>query len=448
MQTSSRVLRTSTSKSPTTARRALAFVATVAGIMLAAVAAADDGTTYRHDLRPTAIAQVAGPGVPIDLFQSDTRFAKQSTAGSVEPDLEQALIGTRSLRVSTDGDAQQVNLRASGLGPLDLSQQFVRLNLKVKGLAHLDYLTLYLSGDGYETYDSFPVLVGGLNSVNTYGDEDGWFTITAGLGLTVADAPPSIDLRNVTDVQLSIKDNGTGAVTVWFDSLEAVALPQRGKVSLVFDDARDGVFDFALPLAQRLGLQASIAVIVDLVGQPSFMTVDQLRVAERFAGWEVMAHHVTPLENGGFDTLPADDLVAELAGVKTWLLDQGFQRGSEVIAYPYGGFDKASIALVREYFAAGRTIIRSHGMETWPPADPYRIRAVSVVPTDTPAVLNALIDRAAKERTWLILVFHQVYPRDSEFDTYYYTEDLASVLTHAVAADVDVVLMSDALFGR
>lgn len=448
MPTSNRVLRASTPKFRALPLRALVFATAVAGVMLAAVAYADHGNANRYDLRPTAIAQVAGPSVPIDLFQSDTRFTKQSTAGSVEPDLEQVLIGTRSLRVSTDGDAQQVNLRASNLSPLDLSQQFLRLNLKIKGLAHLDYLTIYLSGDGFETYDSFPVVVGGVNPANTYADEDDWFTITAGLGSTVAGAPPSIDLASVTDVQLSIKDDGKEAVTAWLDSLEAVALPPRGKVSLVFDDARDGVFDFALPLAQRLGLKASIAVIVDLIGQPSFMTVDQLRVAERFAGWEVIAHHLTPLEAGGFDTLASDDLAAELTGVKTWLLEQGFQRGSEVIAYPYGGFNEASIALVREFFAAGRTIVRSQGMETWPPADPYRLRAVSVVPSDSPAVLNALIDRAAEERTWLIVVFHQVYPRGSEFDTYYYTEDLASVLTHVAAADVDVVLLSEALFGR
>lgn len=423
-----------------------ALILTLASVAAPMPAAAQDGALPAALLlRPTAVGRAAGPGIPIDTFQYDTPFVKQTTAGSVEADLTQTLIGTRSLRLSTDGDGLQVNLRATNLRPVDLSGSFLTLTLKLGGLEHLRYLSLYLSTDGFETYDSFPVLTGVADPAATYADDGAWFTITAGLGTTASGAAPAIDLSSVTDIQLSIADDGAGPVTAWFDYLGAVPLPPRGKVSLVFDDARDGAFDFALPLAQRLGIRASIAAIVDLVGVDTFMTVDQLLTAERFGGWEVIAHQTSLLEDGGFDTLSPEALEAELAGVKAWLLENGFERGVDVIAYPYGGYDEASLKLIRRYFAAGRTIDRSQGLETWPPADPYRIRALSLLPSDTPDAINALIDRAARERAWLVLVFHQVYPRGSDFETYYYMEDLASILAHLAAADVDVVLLSEAL---
>ncbi len=400
------------------------------------------------DLRPVAVPVMLGQGNILDAFQFDSAFTKQSTSGNAEADLADVLIGTRSLRVTTDGDGAQVNVRASNLGPLDLSGSFLRLNLKLHGLEHLDYLYVYLSTDGFETYDTFPVLTGGRGKADSYALNDNWFTITSNLGLTTSGAPPGIDLTRVTDIQLSLKDVGDGPVTAWFDVLAAVPSPPRGKVSLVFDDARDGAFRFALPLAQALGLKASIAAIVDLIGQPTFMTLDQLKIAEQFGGWEVIAHHKSPLESGGFDTLSDADLVYELAGVKSWLLEHGFRRGADVIAYPYGGFDEASLARVREYFASGRTIIRSQGLETWPPADPYRLRALSVSLRDTPAIINAAIDRAAREHSWLVLVFHQIVPEVSDIDTWYFSQDLASVFAHLAAADVDVVPLSDAVFGR
>lgn len=401
---------------------------------------------------PAALRPIAVPARPegtvLDLFQYDTAFAKQSTSGSAESVLDDVLIGTRSLRVTTDGDGSQVNLRATNVGPFDLSNSFLRLDLKLHGVAALDYLLIYLSTDGFQTYDAFQVLGGQRPREETYAQDDEWFTITVNLGATVAGAPASIDLSQVTDIQLSLRDAGVGPVTVWYAALESVPSPARGLVSIVFDDARDGVFYYALPLARRLGIPASIAAIVDLVGQPTFMTVEQLHIAERFGGWEVIAHHTTPLEAGGFDTLSTADLDFELAGVKRWLLDNGFRRGADVIAYPYGGFDSASLEQTRGYFAAGRTIMRTQGLETFPPADPYRVRAISVVPGDGPAVVKALIDRAARERAWLVLVFHQVAPSGQGYDTYYPAEDLASIFGYLRTADVDTRLFSDVIFGR
>lgn len=396
-------------------------------------------------LRPGAAAREASPAIVIDTFQHDTRFYKQSTSGTAEPDLHEVLLGTRSLRVSTDGTGQQVNLRAPDLEPLDLSGVFLRLQLKVEGLEHLRNLYLYLSNDGFATHDVYPLLTYSPAPAERVLDDGEWATLTLNLGSPLA--PPVVDLTRVTDVQLSLVDDGAAPVNVWFAGLDALASPERGVVTLMFDDARSGVYELALPQTQRHGIRASVAVIRDLVGEETFMTLDQLHLIERFAGWEVVAHHVTALDHG-FDSLNEAALRAELEGVKEWMLAHGFRRGADVIAYPHGLIDQPAIDIVRGYFAAGRTIVRGSGLETLPPADPYRVRALSVESTDSVHALTAAIDRAAREKGWLVLVFHQLINSPPEYTPQYGGLDFAQVMAHLAAADVDVLTFTEAVLGR
>ena len=428
-------------RSPTRGRQVAAL------LVLSFTAASAQADAWTALLRPGRVAPSAPASLVIDTFQHDTPFVKQSTAGSAGPDLSEVLLGTRSWRASTDGDGVQVNVRADGLAPLDLSDAFVRLRLKVAELARLHRLYLYLSHDGFETYDTYLVLRGDHAGAEAYADDGEWVTVTTALG-TPLNGAPVVDLTRVTGVQLSLVDDGEGPATVWFASLEAVQRPARGVVTVMFDDARSGVFELAVPLAQRFGVRASVAAIAELVGVEGFMTLEELQLLERFAGWEVVAHHLTPLPGGGFDKLDRAALTAELQGIKRWMLEHGFVRGADVIAYPYGGFDAASIEEVRRYFGAGRTILQSLGLETYPPADPYRVRALSVTDTTTTEALRVAIDRAARERSWLVLVFHQFSNAAAQHDTEYSGVDFARVMAHLAAADVEVLTFSEAALGR
>ncbi len=422
----------------------------LSALLAFAAAFAEGGASagsHALELRPLAEARLAPAAFVIDAFQHDTRFVKQTTPGQADADLEETLLGTRSLRVSTDGDAKQVNMRATGLGPLDLSDVFLRLHLRVEGVENLDAMYFYLSNDGFETFDSYLIVAGNDQPEERYMENGEWVTITTALG-TPMWREPRVDLRRVTDMQISTVDNGRGPVTVWLGGLEAVQRPRRGVVTVVFDDARSGVYELALPQAQRFGVRASVAVIADLVGVEGFLTVEQMRLMERFGGWEMIAHHVSELPYGGFDTLTEQDLRYELEGVKRWMLSEGFRRGADVIAYPYGGFSARSLATVREYFAAGRTILQSAGLETFPPADPYRIRALSVLDRDTTEALRAAIDRAVREKSWLVLVFHQLSNETTDYDTFYSGIDFALIMSHLANADVDVLTLSEAVLGR
>ena len=397
---------------------------------------------------PAASVPYAPAVAVIDLFGPDTRFAQQSAAGRSGVVFADTVRGDGSLRITSDGDGRQVNVRAAGLAPIDLRDAHLRLLLRVDQPERLEHMLLYLSSDGFVSYEAYR-LVGGSEDGRAYVLPDAWIVVTVALGTPLARVGDAVDLGRISDVQLSLADLGRGPVTADVDVLETVARPARGVVSLVFDDARDGVYRHARPVLDRHGLRASVAAIVDLVGTPGFMSLEELQRLERHAGWDVIAHHVSALpDEVGFAELGDDEVAAELLGARAWLLANGFRRGADHFAYPYGGFDARSIELVRGVFASGRTIVRGLGLETLPPAEAYRIRALSVTQGDPPEALTAAIDRAVLERGWLVLVFHQVVDGAPDAATGYRAQDLAVVAAHLAAADVDVLTLPEALNAR
>jgi peptidoglycan/xylan/chitin deacetylase (PgdA/CDA1 family) len=423
--------------------RIAAFRLVVLALTLVLATASADGGV----VSPPATALPYAPAVAvIDLFGPDTRFVHQSAAGRSSVVDADTVRGEGSLRVTTDGDGQQVNVRATAMPPVDLRDAHLRLVVRVDRPERLEHMYVYLSSDGFVGYDAYRI-VGGSVEDAAYALPGQWIVVTVALGTPLARVGrDGADMGRITDLQVSLVDRGGGPVTADIDALEAIARPDRGVVTLMFDDARDGVYRLARPLLDRHGLRASVAAIVELVGTPGFMSLRQLQSLERFAGWDVVAHHVSPLPDEiGLVDLEDDAVLAELLGARAWLLTHGFRRGADHLVYPYGGFDARSIELVRGVFASGRTIVRGLGLETLPPADPYRIRALSVTERDAPGALMAEIDRAARERAWLVLVFHRVVDGAPDGDTGYRAQDLAAVVAHLAAADVDVLTLPEAV---
>lgn len=386
----------------------------------------------------------------IDVFDATSAFEHQSAAGASVRDVDDFVRGDGSLRVTTDGAAVQTNVRARGLQPRDLRDAHVRLALKVDRVDLLEEVVLYLSSDDFASYEIYRVARGPAAPDGAVAGSGAWVTVTVPLGTPVArHGDGGVDLARVTGWQVGVVDAGAGPVTVWLNGLETIARPARGVVTLVFDDARDGVARFARPLLDRFGLRASVAVVTDLVGAPGFMTLPELEAAARFSGWDIVAHQATALAGDtGFVGLDEAALAAELDAVRAWLVAHGFATGAAHVAYPYGAFDERVLEHVRARFASGRTIVRGLGLETWPPADPYRIRALSVADRDGPAELRAAVDRAAQERSWLVLVFHQLVDGPPRHATEYSVDEFAAIVAHLATADVDVRPWSDVVHAR
>lgn len=422
-------------------RRFDGWLATLTIAALGAVAA---------QVPPPASVPYAPTVEVIDLFDGASTFEHQSAAGASVRDGDDFVRGDASLRVTTDGAAVQTNVRAVGLAPRDLREAHVRVVLKVDRVDLLDEVVLYLSSDGFASYETYRVARGPGAPDDTIARSGAWVSLTVPLGTPLARAGQgTVDLGRVTGWQVGVVDAGAGPVTVWLNGLETIARPPRGVVTLVFDDARDGVARYARPVLDRSGMRASVAVVADLVGAPGFMTLRELEAAARFSGWDVVAHQATALEGTtGFVGLDDATLAAELDAARGWLVAHGFAAGAAHLAYPYGAFDERVLEHVRVRFASGRTIVRGLGLETWPPADPYRIRAQSVADRDGLAELRAAVDRAARERSWLVLVFHQLVDGPPRGPTDFAAEDFAAFVAYLAGADVDVRPWSDVLHAR
>lgn len=104
--------------------------------------------------------------------------------------------------------------------------------------------------------------------------------------------------------------------------------------SVTFDDGYADAYTEALPVLRRLGVPATVFIIVARVNEPGFMRWEQLRVL-RSGGWEVASHTVSHAELT--DLSPAG-LERELAEAKKTLMEQ-LNTPVPCLAYPFGRHD-------------------------------------------------------------------------------------------------------------
>lgn len=371
----------------------------------------------------------------------DDGFSVQSRRGRLHLDRDRGLGGEPSLRITTDGTGAQVNVRRHLAPALDLRDRHLVVTLFVDDPRVLDRVDLYLSSDGFVGHQIYPVarqlVEGSQNPVRAAE----WVAVPVPLGTPAVDVG-STDLSRISDIQVAVADSGERPVRVWIGSVQGVPRPPRGIVSVVFDDARDGVATLGRPVAERHGVRASVAVIRDLVGEPGFMSLPQLQALVDDLGWDVIGHHATELA-AGFDALDDTALDAELHALRVWMLEEGFEAGADHVAYPLGRFDPRVLDVIRSTFRSARSIVPGH--DTIPPADPHLIRSMSVTPRHDVGAVRREIDRAARDRTWLVLTFHQIVDREPRFETEYGAAAFEAVVRHLVAADVEVLTIPEVI---
>ncbi|MEN9935889.1 MAG: hypothetical protein RLZZ387_2468 [Chloroflexota bacterium] len=86
-------------------------------------------------------------------------------------------------------------------------------------------------------------------------------------------------------------------------------------VALTFDDGYEDAYTAALPVLQRHGFTATFYIVSDFIGQPGYMSWEQL-AALRDAGMEIGAHSVS---HPDLTTLDAAELARQVGEVKAVL---------------------------------------------------------------------------------------------------------------------------------
>ena len=147
-------------------------------------------------------------------------------------------------------------------------------------------------------------------------------------------------------------------------------LPEK-PVILSFDDGYEDNWRVVLPMLEERGMKAVFYVVTNDIGQPGYMTWDNLFDLER-SGMEIGSHtanHIpltklSPEER--YDELHLSKLLLEWRGLKTIYS----------FSYPNGAYDEAIVAMLpeEEYLTA---VTGEAGLNTFE-TNPYRLHRVNI----------------------------------------------------------------------
>ncbi|MBF0510930.1 MAG: polysaccharide deacetylase family protein [Candidatus Omnitrophica bacterium] len=152
--------------------------------------------------------------------------------------------------------------------------------------------------------------------------------------------------ENSFDYQMSfLKRHGFKVISFkdLVEGLKAGRAFARNTVVIQFDDGYEDNYKYAFPILKKYGFPATVFVISDMVGQPGFLTWDEIKEMEQenFVIGSHTQHHVY---------LPKANLNAlqeEIKGSKKVLEDR-LGHPIDYFCYPVGGFTAQIKGLVKQ----------------------------------------------------------------------------------------------------
>lgn len=424
-----------------------------ASILAAAITGVKNGIATNPDRKFPPLP----PRTIITAFQTGHGWTQTGNGSSNLNDSATFIAGSQSIRGTTDGANTYCNLNSPTLTPIDLTGKLLVIRLRVSDPTHLSQIVVYAANDSGMSNSAGFVFTSGSG-----GDEllraGEWVTVTLPFDAPTCYYAGTFVRSAVTNFRIGLRDTGAGTMTVNIQELSIIDEPTdlwpTGLVSFDFDDAYASHYTVAAPYLARYGWAGTSYPIVDAVDTANFMTTEQVKALQDTYGWTVGMHAATAAHHdAGLTTLTASEQVTEIAACRSWLKSNGL-RGGDFMAYPRGMFDANLRAHIVETAASARTTYRRY-RESWPPAEPYMMRAISVLSSDSLANLQAEIDAAAKGKYWLILVFHDLVTSGatgnqwtrSNFQSLVDYAATTGIRVHSIQQALDARRIKDADFG-
>lgn len=213
----------------------------------------------------------------------------------------------------------------------------------------------------------------------------------------------------------------------------------RALVTLTFDDGWSTQYTSALPVMKKYGFIGTYFIVSGfLTVQPDYMTVAQI-ASLKAAGNQIGSHSVT---HPDLTTLSAAALTNEFKISQTALAAK-FGGPIQDFASPYGTYSNTTVAAAAKYYRSQRST--DSGYNSKDDLDVYRLRVQNMTNITTPAQVQAWVAQAAHDKTWLILVFHQLSPVLSTGDYDTTPANLDTEMSNLKTSGVPVVTMSQAI---
>jgi peptidoglycan/xylan/chitin deacetylase (PgdA/CDA1 family) len=365
----------------------------------------------------------------VSTFAPGHGWTNPFSFGTIADDTADYIIGTQSL-VVTDTAAQKGSLA------LDLTGKMLALWMKLDSVGATDDIVVYAADATFANYYNWTITAG--EDASPWFRTGEWVLVTLPFeNAAVVGAPNRASLATLRVRALSTATfhiNAIGTVA------ESTTWP-NGLVSITFDDGYDDTLLAAQQSMTPKGLTGTLFTIPEAIGAVDFLTEAQLADLQNVHGWDIQAH--------GLDTytlMTEDELRAEWSATKEWFAARGLGRPDH-LAYVGGQNDDTVVKVAREFFTTARTV-SGRTLETWPPAGPHRLRAMSSISSasggNSVATVQAAIDRAKAGGNWLILVFHRIVDTPSSTVECSWT-DFNAILDYVNSSGVDVRTVTDAM---
>lgn len=188
-------------------------------------------------------------------------------------------------------------------------------------------------------------------------------------------------------------------------------------ITVTFDDGWASSYYDGLPLLQRYGIPSTHYVLSGMESGDEYMTYAQIKAMHQ-AGHEIACHTI---DHADLTTLTSDVLARQLRDCRT-AMEKNLGVPVAHFASPYGASNERTIAAIRSTYSSHRNTIgdvtdgiNDEDVNIRERFDAYDIYAYTVRRSTTPEQIQQLIDYTIQRKAWLVLNYHQIDSRDSEY---------------------------------
>ncbi len=157
----------------------------------------------------------------ITNFGAGHGFGKQTAFGTQIDDTKDFVMGTQSLKLTTDGDGQAVFTRKASISPsINFTGKSLKVWIKVNDTSKIDELRVTVTSDNFATFKNYRMYDDGVNFQDLQNNQ--WNEVTIMLYQSNDRGTP--DISNINTIQLRVADKGNGPISVWFSGLALLEL--------------------------------------------------------------------------------------------------------------------------------------------------------------------------------------------------------------------------------
>jgi peptidoglycan/xylan/chitin deacetylase (PgdA/CDA1 family) len=257
----------------------------------------------------------------------------EAVAGTVSPDREEYVTGDASARL--DGSTDPViRFERTGLD-LDLTEQ----RPSIVARCHSQNLSEAVDVIAYD-------IAGNMMRFRTRFFKTGEETTFMPLDMGINDWDEGVDLSAIETLRIQIRFGATSSGILWVDSVYLTPVPETPALMIQWDDGYASQYTEALPIQREYDIPSTTFLNTDNIGDGGRLSLEQLTELQN-AGWEIGSHLRT---HENLRDLTRREQEVQIRGSKEWLIENGFETGSEFVSYPFGTYDQSGYELVEEQY--------------------------------------------------------------------------------------------------